>query len=35
MALQLQLPGGVRRFTVREVMSDGTGLTVLKLKDAL
>lgn len=35
MALRLQLPQGLRRFTVRECMPDGTGLSVLKLSDAL
>lgn len=33
-ALQLQTPQGLRRFTVRESLPDGTGITLLKLGDA-
>lgn len=32
--LQLRVRGVLRRFTVREHMPDGTGLTVLKLSEA-
>lgn len=32
--LELQLQGRLRRFTVRESLPDGTGLTLLKLGDA-
>jgi len=35
MPLQVQTPQGARSFTVRECMPDGTGLSLLKLSDAL
>lgn len=34
MPLEVQTPQGLRRFTVRECMPDGTGLALLKLSDA-